>query len=199
MTRNAAPPALLHELPPTFRFSQAMSAGMTEWQLRSSQEDGTIERIGRGLYRRADAPAADFDLLEIATRAPAATICLTSALSRHDLTDIIPARIDIALPRSQRPRDLHLPIAWHKFADDTFEIGRRTLQIERGISIGLYGPERSIIDAYRLRHQEGLELGREALRRWLRRRDATPSRLLQMARHFPLAAGQMRNDLELLL
>lgn len=198
MARNTALRAL-SELPPTFRFSQALSAGLTEWQLRSSQEAGMIERIGRGLYRRADAPPADFDLLEIAARAPRATICLTSALARHDLTDIIPARIDIALPRSHRPHELHLPIAWHRFADHTFELGRDVMELEPGTAIGLYGPERSIIDAYRLRHQEGLELGREALRHWLRRREAAPSRLLQMARHFPLAAGQLRNDLELLL
>lgn len=54
-------------------------------------------------FRRADtAGGADPDLLEIAYRAPHATLCLTTALARHGLSDAIPARIDVALPRGQR-------------------------------------------------------------------------------------------------
>jgi len=44
-------------------------------------------------------------------------------------------------------------------------------------AIGLYSAERSIIDASRLRHQDGPDLAYEALRGWLRRRDASPAAL----------------------
>jgi hypothetical protein len=36
-----------------------------------------------------------------------------------------------------------------------------------GTAIGIYGPERRIIDAFRLRHREGTDLASGALRRWL--------------------------------
>ena len=42
-------------------------------------------------------------------------------------------------------------------------------------------PERSIVDAYRLRHLEGDELGREALKAWLRQHGSQPSRLRTIA------------------
>lgn len=67
------------------------------------------------------------------------------------------------------------------------------------LQLGIYNAQRSIIDAYRIRHQEVPELGREALRRWLARRGTQPGELLRMARHFPKATRQLRNDLELLL
>ena len=41
--------------------------------------------------------------------------------------------------------------------------------VDDGLALGVYSAERSIIDAFRLRHQEGEELAIEALRRWLRR------------------------------
>jgi predicted transcriptional regulator of viral defense system len=61
--------------------------------------DGALERLAHGLYRKADAPPADLDRIEIALRAWDATLCLTTALSHHDLTDVIPSQIDVALPR----------------------------------------------------------------------------------------------------
>ncbi len=60
---------------------------------------GEVERVSRGLYRRTDSVPLDYDLVEIAVRADKATLCLVSALARHELTDIIPAAHDVALPR----------------------------------------------------------------------------------------------------
>lgn len=90
-------------LPATFPYTEARAAGMSDRQLSALRRAGTIEHLGRGLYQRADAIGeADPDLLETAHRAPSATLCLTTALARHGLSDVIPARIDIALPRGRR-------------------------------------------------------------------------------------------------
>ncbi|KUL40718.1 hypothetical protein [Actinoplanes awajinensis] len=56
--------------------------GLSDRQLYRLRDDGAIEAVGRGLFRRTDADLlADIDLLEIARRAPLATVCLTSALA----------------------------------------------------------------------------------------------------------------------
>ena len=67
------------------------------------------------------------------------------------------------------------------------------------LRIGLYGSERCVIDAFRLRHQEGPDVAAEALRRWLRRPGSHPSALLAMARHFPKALPALRTALQVLL
>jgi len=166
--------------------------------LRGLVARGSLERLGRGLYRKADAPLADLDLIEIALRAPDATLCLRSALSHHDLTDIIPTEIDVALPRSQRQPRLALPVRWHRFHDATFHIGRDTVEVDDGLSLGVFSPERCVIDALRLRHQEGEEVAIEALRRYLRRPGATPARLLDMAASFPKAEPVLLGALRIL-
>ncbi|SCL28653.1 Transcriptional regulator, AbiEi antitoxin, Type IV TA system [Micromonospora nigra] len=190
---------LLGMLPTTFTYSEALQAGLSEWQLYQLRDQGLIEPVGRGLYRRHDAETADLDLIEVVRRAPPATLCLTSALARHGLTDEIPSRIDVALPRGRHRPSTLAPVAWHSFDPATFEIGRSELPLDSNTSIGLYGPERSIIDAVRLRHREGPELAYAALRRWLRHRDASPSQLLTMARRFPKAERPLREALEILL
>ncbi|CAG4914369.1 unnamed protein product, partial [Acidithrix sp. C25] len=46
----------------------------------------------------------------------------------------------------------------------TFEIGRTEIEIFRGILMGIYTPERCIIDAFRLRGKEGYETANEVLK-----------------------------------
>ena len=176
---------LLDALPNAFSHSLAQKRGVSDRRLRGLVANGVLERLGHGLYRKADAPPADLDRIEIALRAPEATLCLASALSLHDLTDAIPSEIDVALPRSRRPPRVSAPVRWHRFQEDTFLVGRETIELDDGLSLGVYNAERSIIDAFRLRHQEGEELAVEALRRWLERPGATPADLLAMARRFP--------------
>jgi hypothetical protein len=61
-------------------------------------------------------------------------------------------------------------VRWHFYQPETFELGRELVELDPGISIGLYSAERSIVDAFRLRGREGRDVVNEALRRWLRRR-----------------------------
>lgn len=190
---------LLSMLPATFSYTQALEAGLPERQLYRLRDHGLIEPVGRGLYRRHDAQTADIDLIEVARRAPSATLCLTTALARHGLTDEIPSRIDVALPRGRHRPATTAPVAWHWFDPATFDTGRTELRLDPETSIGLYSPERSIIDAVRLRHREGPDVAYAALRRWLRRSDASPSKLLTMARRFPKAERPLREALEILL
>jgi hypothetical protein len=187
-------------LPPIFSYSQARQAGLSQRRIYWLRDHDLIEPLAHGTYRRCDLVIAeDPDLIEVAARAPRATLCLTSALARHDLTDAIPSKIDIALPRGTRRPPTAAPVRWHLFAVDTFEIGRESLALSGAEQIGLYGPERSIIDAFRLRHTEGSELAHHALRRWLRRRNSSPADLMRMAQHFPKAQPALRTALEILL
>ena len=190
---------LLDGLPAAFSYSQARAHGLSDRRLYALRDAGLIEQLARGLFQRADAAGdADPDLIEIAYRASQATLCLTTALARHGLTDAIPARIDAALPRGHRHPATAAPVSWHAFGADTFDVGRDELQLTEQTSIGLYNAQRCIIDAFRLRHLEGPEPAVEALRRWLRRRGTQPSELLAMARAFPKAEPALRSALEIL-
>jgi predicted transcriptional regulator of viral defense system len=189
---------MLAALPNAFTYNLARERGLSDRRLKGYVEDGVLERLGHGVYRKAEAPPADLDRIEIALRAPEATLCLTAALSVHDLTDAIPSAIDIALPRSKRPPRVSAPVRWHRFHEDTFLVGRETIEVDEGVALGLYGAERCILDAFRLGHREGQELAAQALRRWLERRGAAPARLLAMARHFPKVEPSLLQALRIL-
>lgn len=137
----------LRALPPAFTFAQARQGGLSERNLRELRELGRLETLARGIYLRSGAA----DLLQIAARTPEATLCLRSALARHELIDDIPFKIDLALPRGKRRPATTAPARWHHFDADTFHLRQGRLSLAGGLSIGLYSPERCIVDAFRLR------------------------------------------------
>lgn len=176
----------------------AAQAGMSRSALYREANAGRLARIARGIYLPGDAPTADWDKLEAATRRPDATICITSALAHYDLTDTIPAALDVAIPRGSRPPSSTGAIAWHQFDRATFAIGRDEIAIAGSTQkIGIYSPERSIADAFRLRGEVGYELARDALREWLRR-GGKPARLIEMASRLPRAKSPLLQALQIL-
>ncbi|GAB3931759.1 hypothetical protein GCM10029976_036580 [Kribbella albertanoniae] len=188
-------------LPVVLRRTDLDSLGLTTHRLYALAKAGEYERVAPGIYVRAgmlDDTTAGW--ASIACRNRAATLCLLSALALHDLTDEIPRASDIALPRGERPLTTRFAtIKWHSFDRATFALGRTERDVVEGITIGIYSAERTIVDAYRLRHDIGADIANEALKRWLRRRGSTPATLLDIGMSFPKALPAVRAALEVLL
>jgi predicted transcriptional regulator of viral defense system len=186
------------ELPATFTPAEAERRGVSRRKLERLQATGTVERIGRGLYRRTDGEPVDHDLIEIAAKAHRPTLCLLSALARHELTDVIPTAHDIAVPRGAWQPVVSAPVRWHKFDPTTFDIGRTEIQVDDTYALGLYDAPRSIVDAYRLRRDVGPDIANEALRRWLRR-GGKPADLMRLTSSFPAARPTLLHAMQVLL
>lgn len=191
---------LTANLAPVFTLEDARAFGLRKDQVYAMLTRGEIERAGRGVYVRPDEIDPAFAALASATAARGeATLCLTSALVYHELTDVIPFATDVALPRGTRSPAGFAHVTWHSFDAASFLIGRSTLEIAVGVTVAVYSAERTVVDCFRLMHQEGSDVAHQALRRWLRRRGSSPSSLLKVATSFPKAQPRLRQALEVLL
>lgn len=189
----------LDRLPATFSYSAARAAGLSNARIYKLRDEGRVERIGRGLYRHRTAdPDVDLDLLEVAIKAPRVTLCLASALAHHNLVDDNPAVNHLALPRGHRRPQVTAPVAWHAFDIDTYDVGRIMIDLGNDTAMGIYNPERCVIDAFRLPHITGYETAYIALRRWLRQPGNYPLALVEVARQFPQARRRLLGALEVL-
>lgn len=182
-----------------FRTKDAIEAGVHRRDLYALRDEGFLVEISRGIYRLADAEATPYlDLIAVSRRSPRGTICLNSALSFWDLTDEIPAEVHLAVPRGSRPPSIvYPPTQVHLFAADTFDLGRERTLLDSGEEIYISSPERSVVDAVRLRSRVGADVAYEALRRYLRRPGASSGDLLRLARRLR-AGGPMADALEVL-
>ena len=190
----------LSALPAALTTAQARQSGISRRVLDRLVSEGRLERLGRGVLLQPHlVGTTDVTLLEAAVRAHEATICLTSALAHHDLTDEIPTALDLALPRGRRQPSGPPLARWHTYDLATFGSGRMTLPLPTGLTIGIYGPERSIVDAFNPRFLLGRDVAVEALRRWLRRRGSQPTQLLELANPWPHARAPLDQTLQVLL
>ena len=97
----------------TLRTRDVMRAGIPTTVLSRMVKNGSLLRIGRGLYELPDAEVSEHHTLaEAARRMPRGVICLLSALGFHELTTELPFEVWMARKRgsgaaksgSPRPR-----------------------------------------------------------------------------------------------
>jgi predicted transcriptional regulator of viral defense system len=185
---------------PVLTLGAARATGLRKDEVYRMVELGELERVGRGVYvRPGEFDPALTSLAGATAVKPQATMCLTSALVYHGLSDLIPFDTDIALPRGIRQPAGFEHVSWHSFDPATFEIGRTQIPDQPSAQLWVYSAERTIVDSYRLAHREGIDQANEALRRWVRGRGNTPAQLLAVAAHFPRAATVIREALRVLL
>jgi hypothetical protein len=174
----------LSGLPPTFTTGQARAAGAHPRDLYAARNSGELLELSRGVFRRADAPAASHpDLLAVSLRVPRAVVCLLSAAAVHDLTDEIPMAVQIAVPRRTWPPKLdHPPVEVFLWDPATFELGVAAVEVAPGEWARIYSPGRTVVDLMRMRHKLGESVAHVAVRRYLSRRDARVADLMTYAK-----------------
>jgi predicted transcriptional regulator of viral defense system len=185
---------------PVFTLSDARALGVRKDEVYKSLATGELERGGVGVYYRPD--RVDPALVSrgaATTRHPKSTLCLTSALVYHGLSDAIPTRTDIALPRRTRLPAGFGHVTWHLFDAASFELGRIRAESSLGMPLYVFSAERTIVDCFRMAHREGADVAHTALKRWLRQNGNTPAKLLEMAASFPRTLTNIRHALEILL
>ncbi len=165
------------------RVRDALQLGIHPRTLYALRDTGTIERLGRGLYRLADLPPlSNPDLVIVATRYPQAVICLISALAFHELTTQVPHAVDVAVHnQAAQPTLDQPPLHVFRFSGRAWTEGVTTYRIDE-VPVPIYNPEKSIADAFKYRNKIGLDVALEALKQYRARRQFDLGRLLKYAR-----------------
>src|SRR5206468_1382362 len=130
---------------------------------------GKVERIGRGLYRLADAePTEHYSLAMACARVPRSIVCLLSALRVHGIGTQAPAEIWLAIPHKARiPRLPELRLRIVRFSGPAWTFGVKEVDFE-GVPARITSPARTIVDCFRFERLVGPEAAMEALQDVLR-------------------------------
>ena len=165
-----------------FRPREAAELGVDSRALRRLVDDGAVERVARGLYRRTDAePTEHYTLAAVCARVPDAIVCLLSALSVHELTTQIAWQEWIAIPHKARtPRLPGLPVRVVRFSGAALRYGVVNTTFE-GVPVRITSPARTVVDCFRFRRLVGKDVAIEALRDALRDRKASVDQIWRAA------------------
>ncbi|TKJ46342.1 Abortive infection protein AbiEi [Candidatus Aerophobetes bacterium Ae_b3a] len=164
------------------RTKDILAAGIHRRDIRRMREGGKIIRVKRGFYRLTEIPLiSNQGFIDIACAVPKGVICLLSALSYHELTTLNPSIISMAICRGSRePKIEYPPVEFYHFSKKQFEAGINEIKI-KGHKIRIYCPEKTVCDCFRYRNKLGLDMAKEGLSEYLKRKDRNLEKLLEYA------------------
>ena len=169
-----------------FRPSQLERLGIPYHRLRQLETEETVERVGWGLYRLADAePTERYSIASVCARVPNAIVCLLSALQVHEIGTQLPRQVWIAIPHKARPPSLgNVGIHLVRFSGAALSCGLQETKFEE-VPARITSPVRTIVDCFRFQRLIGREAALEALLEALRDRKVTASALMRMLEVLP--------------
>jgi len=151
--------------------------------LRRLCDRGVLERVDRGLYRLAEAPATELSsLAETVKRVPHAIVCLLSALQVHGLTTESPHAVWVLIDRRARMPKLAYPkleVVRASGAAREHGVEKRVID---GVDVQLTTPAKTVADCFRFRRHVGLDVALAALRDYLKTRTGSIDELVEAAR-----------------
>lgn len=164
------------------RTKDILAAGIHTRNIKRAREKGQVIQVKRGLYRLAAIPLiSNQGFVDLARAVPGGVICLLSALSYYELTTFNPSVISMAICRgSRRPKIEYPPVEFYHFSKKQFEAGINKTKI-KGHEIQIYNPEKTICDCFRYRNKLGLDIAKEGLSEYLKRKDRDLEKLLEYA------------------
>jgi predicted transcriptional regulator of viral defense system len=164
------------------RLAELAREGVTAATVSRLEHEGTITKLGRGLYQLSDAQLdTHHSLAEASKRVPKGVVALVSALAYHGVTDQMPRRVWIAIGRKDwTPKVDYPPLRIVRYPDALLHDAVERHAIE-GVSVPIFGVARSIIDAFRYRRSVGIDVAVQALKETLRQRKATPGEIAEAA------------------
>lgn len=165
-----------------FRLSEAVAAGVHPEHVRRLTARGKLTRVGRGLYAPPDAKATEHrTLTEVAKRAPAAIVCLLTALRFHGLGTQHPREVWLAVDRrSGIPRIDFTPTVTVRISGPALTSGIDEHVVD-GVRIRMTSPSRTVVDCFKFRSRIGVDVAVEALRDYRRLKKGSTDELWKQA------------------
>ena len=166
----------------TARTGAILGSGIHPRDLYAARDAGVLVEVSRGVYRLAELPLTEPDLVAVAARMPLAVLCCVTALHLHALTQESPRAVHVMLPRGAHAARLdHPPLEVYHCSGDALTAGVAEREVD-GVAMRVTTPAKSVHEAFRFRSRLGLETAIDALKQALRARAATPAEIGRLAR-----------------
>jgi predicted transcriptional regulator of viral defense system len=165
-----------------FRPRDLEPLGVSFLDLQRLVAEGTVEKVGTGLYRLATTEPNELETIAmVASAVPAGIICLLSALRIHNIGTQAPHEVWLAIDRKARkPSRPPARLRIVRFSGATLTYGVQDRSI-LGVRGRLTSPARTVVDCFRYRNKIGLDVALEALREVVRARTASVDEIMRAA------------------
>lgn len=163
--------------------AQIIKIGYKKHLINNLIENLVIERVKRGLYKLCDYESSisneEVDIMKIV---PNGVLCLTSALSLHELTTYTPYEYQVAIDRRYKVTiPQYPPIKIYYYDTKYYQMGIEEI-LKDGYKIKIYNMEKTLCDCLRYRNKLGKDIVSEAFKEYIKRKDKNLNLLMEYAK-----------------
>ena len=161
--------------------AQLRKIGFNGAQIKKMAQGGALAKVKFGLYRTANIWLSYQSFVDVCVSAPKAVISGFSALNYYNLATFIPQSVYISVKRGDNlPRIVYPPTEINVVSEKFFNLGIAVVK-EGKYFFRIYDLEKSVCDAFRYKNKMGLDIAKEVLQEYIRRKDCDINKLLKMA------------------
>lgn len=143
-------------------------------------EQGKLQRFDRGIYVAEGGQCDEYYFFQ--KRYKVAIYSYLSALYLHQLTDVIPNKLEVTLYRGYNPHRMGENIIKHFVTKELYALGVVDCKTMYGNIVSVYDLERTICDLVKNRKSIDSELFSKTLNRYIRTSNKDLSKLYRYAR-----------------
>ena len=155
--------------------------GLRDTAVKKLMAEGKLIKIRQGLYRDATMFNQNQSFIDISIAVPRAVITGMSALSYYNLTTFMPSKVTVAIPRgSKLPKISYPPNEIYTSVKTIFNRGISEIK-EKGYTFRIYNLERTVCEAFRMSNRVGIDVAKESLKEYMKRKDKDINKLYKMA------------------
>jgi len=157
--------------------------GINRYYISNLEKAGIISKIKKGLYKWGEYDFQyNFELVDVFKIVPQGVLCLTSALAYYDLTTLNPWQYEIAIERDRKVAiPEYPPIKLVYFSQKQLKTGISNVEIEGHHLIKIYDIEKTICDCVRYRNKIGIDIVKEGINEYIKRKDRNFNKLMEYA------------------
>jgi len=169
------------------RTGDILDLGIHNIYLKELEQEGTIIKIKRGLYCLQNLESQS-TMAEALLTIPGGVLCLGTALSYYDLITWDPPEIHVAIPHGRKVKQPEYPsVKLYYFTGIFYSTGINEI-MESDHLIRIYDLEKSICDLVRFRNRIDIDILKEALGEYLKRRDKDLNKLNTYAKTLKISS-----------
>lgn len=148
---------------------QELLSKMSDYNFKNLVASGELQRIHKGIYTYRGSDEPDNDMVLVQQFFPKAIFSIFTAANYHNLTTVIPRKVQITLPSSGTRRFQlpdYPPIEIFFSSDRTMSLGAERIELD-GQLVGIYNRERTVCDMFRYLDRTGLDTAIEVFKAYM--------------------------------
>ncbi len=154
--------------------------GLSYYNIRELIHAGRLEKVNRGVYRLTDRQYDE--KTEVSRLIPSGVFCLFTACLHYELSTFVSSELHVAIPKSAKYiLPAYPPVKLYYWDTKSYQTGIATVQTS-GVTVRMYDLEKTVCDIMRLRNKVGLDIAKEVMKNYVKRKDRDLVKLLKYAR-----------------